>query len=187
MRKAGGMVRGSIRIMLAAAAVALVSGSCLPKKGPLVTKPPTVSFQVAPLTVTGGAIAVGPWRESTEVVNKETLHVVVVASWCPHCQDLIAQMTDDAALRAGVDMVLLYEDEADRLLNLEVLRRRMTKAEADEAKARLAAKGQMLAEPQALEGRELPFYLIKGDQFEKLVEGYPTFIDCTAKGCQEAK
>jgi hypothetical protein len=180
-------MRGPLRLMLGLAVVALVSGSCLPKKGPLVTKAPTASFQVAPLAVSGGAITAGPWRESTEVVNKETLHVVVVSSWCPHCQTLIARMADDAGLRAEVDMVLLYEDEASRLLNLEVLRRRITQAEADEAKARLAAKGQMLAEPEALEGRDLPFYLIKAGQFEKLVDGYPTFIDCTATGCHEAK
>ena len=169
-----------------AALVAVVLGAWPFRGGPQAApaSAPNVSFLVSRLDVVGGSISTGAWLPATEMVDKPVLRVVVMASWCSISKQMLAQMSRDDELRSQIDLVLFYEDEAERKIAQWVKKGQMTPDEADKYRSRLAEKNQMLISPEALEPYNLPYYLIKKGQFSKLMNSYPTVIECSAKGCQ---
>jgi hypothetical protein len=118
-------------------------------------------FQVAPLRPAGDNFAPGSWVESSRVSNKDEITVVLMASWCPICAGLIDELAASPGSRGKLDMIVFFEDE-----------------NGDEAK-----QGRYIQHPEKLAGRDLPYYLAKGKDFEGLYLGFPTILGCTQSGC----
>ncbi|XXX76129.1 hypothetical protein WMF30_51620 [Sorangium sp. So ce134] len=142
------------------------------------------AFPVAPLPKAGARLGPDDWKSSAEVSPRRELTVYVIASWCPYCEELISKINQDSDLRSRIDMLLVYEDEAEAKIDNLVIAKELEKQKGEKIKKHLAKDGQFLLKPKTLMGN-LTYYVIKKGQFKDLVEGFPTAIRCTPRGCNQ--
>ncbi len=122
-------------------------------------------IRIARLRLRGDDAQAGSWFPSTELAPKSRIHVIVAASWCPSCMSLFKQVAMDPSLRSAVDMVLFYEDEAQRRPGRN--------------------PDSVLTYPEHISRYSLPYYLARRGSFGGLVTSYPTILRCDAGGCRK--
>ncbi len=122
-------------------------------------------FHVAPFVAAGSDYTPGAWVSSTNVSSEESVNVVVMATWCGHCERMLKQLSTNGEARDRVDMVLFFDTEY-----------------ADAMGA--GESGRHLVHPERLGGLGLPLYFAKRTEFSGLVSGYPTLLSCTREGCR---
>lgn len=132
-------------------------------------------FRVALMVRVGDNYAPGPWMESSSVFDGEEITVVVMATWCPHCERMLEEMSRSADAARRVDAILFFDSEY-----VDSMRR----GGADVAAIARQAQGRHhLVSPERVATRRLPFYFAKKPEFGALVSGYPTVLSCRREGC----
>jgi hypothetical protein len=140
------------------------------------------AFSLAKVRASGNGMVIDPWRLSTEVVPKEKVRIAVVASWCGASHDYIRTLSGYSN-HGGVDLIVFYEDEADRMLDIQLANREITEEQRAEVAAEFESRNQVLVDPGAVRTPGLDFYLISAGEFRGLVTKYPTLIRCDPAGC----
>ncbi|MCW5827721.1 MAG: hypothetical protein KIT79_00225 [Deltaproteobacteria bacterium] len=136
------------------------------------------TFDVMRFRIAGEKETASRWEPSTGAFRKEPFHVVVAASWCPHCIRLIDEISRNPALKAKVDGILFYEDE---VLSREKRRTGVPRTSIDTDKeSRLVYPAELAAYGS------LPMYFIRPGTFGHLVRGFPTILRCERSGCRQA-
>jgi thiol-disulfide isomerase/thioredoxin len=133
-------------------------------------------FIAAPFRVEAGQVLRGDWRSSDEILGRGSTRVVVVASWCPACKELLSRMAREPG-RAW-PIVLFLEDE-------HALR---TGRDAPGSAAGPGSHGDpVLLDATVLEGFPLQLWLLRsGSNLARQVTRYPTHLVCTRDGCRPA-
>lgn len=138
-----------------------------------------VLFLAAPFEVRGGRFRRGAWTSSDEILPDGWTRVIVVASWCPGCRNLLERLSADRPSRT---VVLFLEEENDLLLEHAVRERKVTREQA--RLAREAHRGQPLRDAAMLEGFPLPLYLMRsGSALARQVTQYPFTFMCSRARC----
>jgi thiol-disulfide isomerase/thioredoxin len=171
--------------MGAAAALLFMSGLAA-GDGPIVYEVPPggasladqrrAPFIAAPFRVDAGQVLRGDWRSSDEILGRGPTRVVVVASWCPACKELLSRMAREP--RRAWPIVLFLEDEY-------ALR---TGRDAPGGAAGPGSRGDpVLLDAAVLEGFPLQLWLLRsGSSLARQVTRYPTHLVCTRDRCRPA-
>ncbi len=172
------------------APLALVVGcALLASDGPLVYEVPAGGaslegqrrqlFFAAPFEVRGGQIQRGAWTSSDEVLGSGWTQVVVVASWCPACRQLLVRLPAERPRRT---VILLLEDENLRLLEQAGPRGKVANQGSRFPPGAGSERG--LADAAALEGYPLPLHLLRADSaLARQVTHYPFKFVCSRTRC----
>jgi hypothetical protein len=139
------------------------------------------SFLVAELRGAPKAITIGPWTDSTAVHQSSTVTVAVLASWCPYSVELL-EKTAENNLKM-FDFVVFYESEFADAVDREVRHDKIKPAAGEKIKKQARRVGRFLVDPDVLK-HELPYFVIKKDQFKVQVNSFPSIVDCDSYGCE---
>jgi len=138
------------------------------------------SFEVNPLTITESSAVSHEWVDSRTVLPDRKVTLIVAASWCPFSKRALEKLENTHL----IDAVLLYEDEVSKAIDRELRKGNIDREKA--ASLRAKYRGKPLLEPDKLAGLKYKFFQIRSAQFDSLVDGYPTFIECDPHGCRKA-
>ncbi len=169
---------------MGAAAALLFVSALVAGDGPIVYEVPPggasladqrrAPFIAAPFRVEAGQVLRGDWRSSDEILGRGSTRVVVVASWCPACKELLSRMAREPG-RAW-PIVLFLEDEY-------ALRTGRDSGAADPG----SRGARVLLDATLLEGFPLQLWLLRsGSTLARQVTRYPTHLVCTRDGCRPA-
>jgi hypothetical protein len=142
------------------------------------------AFSLARIHARGNALVIDPWRLSTEIAPKRKIRVAVVASWCGASQNYIRTLSRYDKANSPVDLIVFYEDEAERMLDILEADGKVTPEQRAEVAMRFDGRDQRLVNPSAA-GDEagLDFYLISAGEFRNLITAYPSLVSCDPDGC----
>lgn len=140
----------------------------------------TSNFMLTPLRIQGGRAVTAPPRPRSELVSGRWFTVAIIASWCPHSQELMHHVAGKAP-KVKPDLLVFLDDEIDRLGTKLVAQG----ADPDEVKAAIArshAAHDVLFAPEKIVPR-LPYYVVSHKLFNFVAE-YPTFLVCDDTQCE---
>jgi len=128
----------------------------VPSGGPRleVQRPPL--FFAAPFAVRAGRVVQGPSTSSDEILGVGQTRVVVVASWCPACHQLLERLSLQQPQTA---VILFLDDDSGR-------------------------RGATLANAASIERYPLAFHLLRPGSGSALrVTRFPTIFVCSRTQC----
>ena len=102
------------------------------------------AFYVSKIKISGTKTSKGPWKLSTEFSDKDSVKILVAASWCPHCHDYMEKIANGSR---EADFVVFYEDELEKFLERKVRYKKITAAQKEELLKEHEVNGQYLAYP----------------------------------------
>lgn len=143
----------------------------------------TSNFMLTPLRIQGGRAVTSPPRPRSELVSGRWFTVAIIASWCPHSQELMHHVAGKAP-KVKPDLLVFLDDEIDRLAKKLVDQG----ADRDKVKAAVAqshAAHDVLFAPEQIVPR-LPYYVVSHKLFDFVTE-YPTFLVCDDSQCELAE
>lgn len=141
------------------------------------------SFQLARIDISGKQVTFDDWEWSDELLPREKVRVAVVASWCPPCQKLIAELSRQPKHSRPVDFVVFYEDEVEMILdqmeNIGQISTEQRKIEEDNYES----NDQLLINPEKIHYNNLDYYFIESGQFDDIIDRYPSLVTCDSDEC----
>jgi hypothetical protein len=143
------------------------------------------AIHLAKLTFNGRRAKTQAWSTSDRISTKKTVRLIVLASWCPHSQNMITALVRHPELRSQYDFLVLADDETDRIVETFALANKISMAKAQAEMAKLAKQnGVHLFDTKFLADSELDFYISKVAEYENAFQGYPALVACTGRLCR---
>jgi thiol-disulfide isomerase/thioredoxin len=151
----------------------------VPAEGPSLSAQRTPVFFAAPFEVRDGQLRRGAWTSSDEILGEGWTRVIVVASWCPACKELLQRLSAERPRRT---VILLLEDENETRLERAVRRGKLTSERGPLGRG--AQPERRLADAAVLEGYPLPLHLLRSDSaLARQVTHYPFMFSCSRTRC----
>lgn len=142
------------------------------------------SFKAAPAVAKGDNYHPGKWVESKELVKKDKVNVVVIASWCPYCHKFIDK-AKASKNKSNVDFVVMYDNEKTSFIKRRAKSARMSKSQVKHAIEQAEKNQEHVYSPNKIKDIDLPFYFVKRGTFGGLVRAYPTALSCSKDKCEK--
>jgi len=140
---------------------------------------------IAEITVNGMKTEVGDWERSTDITQKESVQVALLASWCPYSIKFLEKLKRDPGLAREYDFLVFQEDDVTSAINTLVNAEKISVGKGMALQDKYESEEVILFRPDVIGKFNFPIYLVEDGHFDKQSTSYPSTIYCDSKLCKK--